>query len=39
MDDTTYEPLSLEENQPATKADVDRILQAIEYLAQQIGSR
>lgn len=39
MNDTTYEPISLEDNTPATKSDVARILQAIEYLAEQINNR
>jgi len=39
MNDTTYEPISPEGNAPATKADVERILQAIEYLAEQINNR
>lgn len=36
MSDTTYEPIKLEDNTPATKADVARILRAIEYIAEQI---
>jgi hypothetical protein len=39
MGDTTYELVNTEDNQPATKADVERIMQAIEYLAEQINSR
>lgn len=37
MNDTTYEPINPEDNTAATKADVERILQAIEYLAEQIN--
>ena len=36
MSDTTYEPITPVDNQPATKADVERILRAIEFLAEQI---
>jgi hypothetical protein len=39
MNNPTYEPISLEDNTPATKADIERILQAIEYLAEQINNR
>jgi hypothetical protein len=39
MNDTTYEPISPEDNEPATKADVARILQAIEFLAEQINNQ
>ncbi len=38
MGKTIYEPIrAAEEDAPATKADVERILRAIEYLAEQIG--
>jgi hypothetical protein len=37
MKDTTYELLNAEDNAPATKADVERILRVIEYLAEQIN--
>jgi hypothetical protein len=37
MYNTTYEPITPEDNTPATKADVERILRAIEYLAEQIN--
>jgi hypothetical protein len=38
MNETTYEPINLDDNTPATKADIERILQAIEYLAEQINN-
>ncbi len=34
-----YEPITADDNAPATKADVERIVQAIEYLAEQINNR
>ncbi len=37
MSDTTYEPISPEDNTPATKADVAKILLAIEMLSEQIN--
>jgi hypothetical protein len=39
MNETNYEPLNPEDNTPATKTDIERILRAIEYLAEQIGNR
>ncbi len=39
MDNPTYESITPEDNAPATKADINRILQAIEYLAEQINYR
>jgi len=33
----TYEPIISEDNRPATKADVERILRAIEILFEQIN--
>ncbi len=36
MNDTTYEPIRPEDNRPATKADVAKILLAIEILSEQI---
>jgi hypothetical protein len=38
MNDTIYEPLSPEDNTPATKADVARILLATEMLSEQIAN-
>ena len=35
--DTTYEPINPDDNSPATKADIERILRSIEYLAEQIN--
>jgi hypothetical protein len=39
MDKTTYEPISPEDNSPATKADVAKILLAIEMLSEQIENK
>lgn len=39
MDNPIYEPIIPEDNRPATKADVDRILQAIAFLAEQINNQ
>ncbi len=37
MENMTYEPIIPEDNRPATKADVERILRAIEILFEQIN--
>ncbi len=39
MNETVYEPIEENSNQPATKADVERILTAIEILFEQINTR
>jgi len=39
MNETFYEPIEENSNQPATKADVERILRAIEFLWEQINNR
>lgn len=38
MNNPTYEPIDENLNRPATKADVERILSAIEILYQQINN-
>jgi hypothetical protein len=39
MDNPTYESIRPEDNTPATKADVARILLAIEMLSEQIDNK
>ena len=39
MNETVYEPIEENSNQPATKADVERILTAIESLWEQINNQ
>ncbi len=39
MENMTYEPIIPEDNHPATKADVERILRAIEILIEQINGQ
>lgn len=38
MTTLTYEPIEEDLNSPATKADVEKILEAIEILAERIRS-
>ena len=38
MNETTYEPIVVEDDIPATKADVAKIIKAIEALKGQINS-
>ncbi|MEJ7860900.1 MAG: hypothetical protein WKF90_04600 [Pyrinomonadaceae bacterium] len=37
MEKTIYEPIEENSNLPATKADVEKILRAIEILSEQIN--
>ena len=39
MNETFYEPIEENSNQPATKADVEKILSAIEILYEQINNQ
>jgi hypothetical protein len=39
MTNPTYEPIDENLNLPATKADVEKVLRAIETLSEQINSR
>ncbi len=37
MENPTYEPIDENLDRPATKADVEKILRAIEFLSEQIN--